>query len=246
MAEPHTAWLTRRPAPALARVVERYIGYRLSGLPAGVHRGVPSRHMTFIVSIGPDIDVIAQTDAAQTPETYRCVLGGLQASPALIAHDGNQEGVTIELTPAGCRALFGLPAAALWNTSLELADVAGPAGVELWERLQGTSGWDERFAIVDDVLCRVLRDDPLEPALRRAWQLVAGTGGTVPVADVAETIGWTRQHFSRRFAAEFGLTPKLAARVARFDRARRMIASTPPLVSLAQVAAVCATTTRRT
>jgi AraC-like DNA-binding protein len=239
MAEQQTEWLTRRPAPALARVVERYVGYRLSGLPAGVHRGLPSRHMTFIVSIGPEIDVIAQTDAAQAPDRYRCVLSGLQASHVLVAHDGNQEGVAIELTPVGCRALFGLPAAALWNTSLELADVAGPLGVELWERLQGAATWDERFGVVDTVLGRVLRDDPLEPALRRAWQLVACSGGTAAVGDIARTIGWTRQHFSRRFAAEFGLTPKLAARVARFDRARRMISSTPPLVSIAQVAAVC-------
>ncbi len=67
MAEPQTEWLTRRPAPELARAVERYVGYRLSGLPAGVHRGLPSRHMTFIASIGPEIDVIAQTDAAQAP-----------------------------------------------------------------------------------------------------------------------------------------------------------------------------------
>jgi AraC-like DNA-binding protein len=238
MAGQQTEWLTRRPAPALARVVERYIGYRLSGLPAGVHRGLPSRHMTFIVSIGPEIDVIAQSDAAQAPDRYRCVLSGLQASHVLVAHDGNQEGVAIELTPVGCRALFGLPAAALWNTSLELADVAGPVGVELWERLQGRATWDERFGVVDAVLGRVLRDDPLEPALRRAWHLVA-CSGTGPVGDVARTIGWTRQHFSRRFAAEFGLTPKLAARVARFDRARRMMSSTPPLVSIAQVAAVC-------
>jgi AraC-like DNA-binding protein len=238
MAEQQTEWLTRRPAPALARVVERYVGYRLSGLPAGVHRGLPSRHMTFIVSIGPEIDVIAQTDAAQAPDRYRCVLSGLQASHVLVAHDGNQEGVAIELTPVGCRALFGLPAAALWNTSLELADVAGPVGVELWERLQGAATWDERFGVVDTVLGRVLRDDPLEPALRRAWQLVA-CSGTRPVGDIARTIGWTRQHFSRRFAAEFGLTPKLAARVARFDRARRLMSSTPPLVSIAQVAAVC-------
>jgi AraC-like DNA-binding protein len=239
VAESQNAWLTRPPAPPLAQIVERYIGYRLTGHSAGVHRGLPSRHLTFIVSIGPEIDVIAQTDRVQSPGRYRCVLSGLQASHALIAHDGHQEGVAIELTPVGCRALFGLPAAALWNTSVELSDVAGPVGAELWERLQEAITWHERFGIVDAVLCRLLRDDPLEPALRRAWQLVADSGGTTPVGEMARTIGWTRQHLARRFAGEFGLTPKLAARVVRFERARQMIESTPPLVSIAQVAAVC-------
>ena len=46
-------------------------------------------------------------------------------------------------------------------------------------------------------------------------------------------------HFARRFADEFGLSPKLAARVVRFDYARRMLQRTPALVSIAQVAAVC-------
>jgi AraC-like DNA-binding protein len=240
MAEP-AAWVVRRPAPALAHVVERYIGYRAVGFPPGVHRGLPSRHQTFIVSIGPDIDVVAQTDRRQTPGRYRAVLAGLQARPALIRHDGNQEGVAIELTPPGCRALFGLPAAALWDTTLELADLAGPAGDELWERLQGEAPWPRRFAIVDEVLTRMLRaDDPVEPALRRSWSLVAASAGTLPVADLARTIGWSRQHLARRFAAEYGLTPKLAARVVRFERARRLLeapATTPP--SIAAVAAAC-------
>jgi transcriptional regulator GlxA family with amidase domain len=88
-------------------------------------------------------------------------------------------------------------------------------------------------------LCRLLRDDPLEPALRRSWHLVTSSGGAVPVAEIARTIGWTRQHFARRFTDEFGLSPKLAARLVRFDRARRMLQRTPPFVSIAQVAAVC-------
>ena len=239
MDESTVAWARRKPAPALAALVEGYVGYRMTGFPPGVHRGLPSKHLTLIVSIGPEIDVVAQTDPTQAPERYRCVVGGLQASPALIAHQGHQEGVAIELTPLGSRALLGMPARALWNTSLELDEVAGAAGRELWERLQEVGSWKERFATVDDVLGRLLRDDPLEPALRRSWQLVASSGGTAPVAKIARTIGWTRQHFARRFADEFGLSPKLAARVVRFDRARRMLQTTPAFVSIAQVAAVC-------
>ena len=240
MAEPSATWVLRRPAPALAHVVERYIGYRAVGFAPGVHRGLPSRHQTFIVSIGPAIDVVAQTDPRQTPGRYRAVLSGLQATPALIRHDGNQEGVAIELSPPGCRALFGLPSAALWNTTLELADLAGPVGVELWERLQGDASWDARFAVVDEVLTRLVADDdPVEPALRRCWSLVTASAGTVPVADIARTVGWSRQHLARRFAGEYGLGPKLAARVVRFERARRLLEAAVPHGSIAEIAAIC-------
>ena len=239
MIEAHSEWVLGQPQPLLRPFVERYCGYRMTGFPPGLHRGVPSRHLTFIVSIGPEIDVVRQTNPTQGPERYRCALGGLQASTALIAHDGNQEGVAIELTPLGSRALFGLPAAELWDWSLELADVIGPEGRELWERLQSTARWADRFAACDDVLARRLRSDDTPPDLRFCWQTLVASGGQIAIGDLAHETGWSRQHLRQRFRQEFGLAPKLAARVVRFERARRMLQSVPPFVSIAQVAAVC-------
>lgn len=231
--------MTRRPAPALATWIERYLGYGMSGFPGGVHRGLPSRHMTLIVSIGDPIDVIAQTDPGQSPARYRAAAGGLQVAPALIAHDGSQEGVAIELTPLGCRALLGMPAGALWNTSAELADVVGPAGAELWERLQGPATWEDRFRVCDLVLGRLLREDQLDPSLGRAWGLLQASWGAMPVEQLARAVGWSRHHLARRFATEFGLAPKPAARVLRFDRARRMLQVAAGRSSIASVAARC-------
>lgn len=232
-------WIAQAPAPRLAGLVDRYIGYRLAGFPPGVHHGLPSRHMTFIVSIGNEIEVAVQTDRAQSPGHYGCVLSGLQASSALIAHDGNQEGVAVQLNPAGCRALFGMPARALWNTSVELSDVTGPVGRELWERLQEVSSWAERFAVCDEVLSRLLREVQVAPELLRCWDLLVRTDGAIAVTDLAAEVAWTRQHLARRFGDEFGLSPKLAARVVRFDRARHMLHAATRGVSIATVAATC-------
>ncbi len=231
----------RRPAPALAGLIEQYYGYRLQGYAPGVHRGLPSRHVTFIVSIGSPIDIAAQTDPRQAPGSYRCVLSGLQALPALIAHDGNQEGVGIELTPVGFRTLFARPARELWNTTVELDDVVSHVGSELWERLQVTPNWADRFAVCDEILTRLLRPDLPEvaPELDHAWDLLVSTGGTTTVSDISSATGWSRQHLTRQFTDEFGLGPKLAARVVRFERARRMLQAVPPHISIAQVAAVC-------
>ena len=240
MAEPLSETVLRTPAAPLVPYVEQYVGYRLLGFPPGLHRGVPSRHLTFIVSIGDPIDVAAQTDPSQSPSAYRCVIGGLQASHALIAHRGDQEGVGIELTPEGCRALFGLPAAALWNTSLELDEVAARVGDELWERLQLAPDWATRFAACDRVLLGLLERStatPLAPELRRSWHLLAGSHGTLGVRDLATEVGWSRQHLRRRFAEEFGLAPKLAGRVIRFDRARHALQRAGDGVTIAEVAA---------
>ena len=232
--------MTAPPAPRLTSFIDRYMGYRMTGFDAGVHRGLPSRHMTFIVSIGPSIDVVTQTDPTQSPASYGCVLSGLQASTALISHTGHQEGVEIELTPTGCRALFGMPARALWNRSVECAEVTGAAGRELWERLQGPAPWSERFAVCDEVLTRLADADlVVAPELAHAWHALVRSEGTASISALAATVGWTRQHLARRFGDEFGLSPKLAARVVRFERARRMIQATPSFVTIAQIAATC-------
>lgn len=238
--EPTTEVVTARPAPVLAAFIDKYVGYRLAGFAPGLHRGLPSRHMTFIVAVGPTVDVVEQTDPRQSPDSYRCVLSGLQATPAMIAHTGFQEGVAIELTPLGSRVLFGMPASELWDLTLECADAHGPLGRRLAESVATAPDWPARFAACDTALLAAARDDrPVDPVLHRAWRTLVGTGGTAPIAGLADRIGWSRQHLSRRFTAEFGTGPKTAARIIRFERARRMLAGTPPSVSVAQVAAVC-------
>ncbi|MFD6158826.1 helix-turn-helix domain-containing protein [Nocardia sp. NPDC060256] len=238
--EPITEVVTAQPAPMLTPFIDHYLGYRMTGYPPGLHRGLPSAHMTFIISIGPTIDVVAQTDPSQSPQDYRCSVSGLQASTAMISHDGHQEGISVALTPLGSRALFGVPAAALWDTSAEFADVVGPIGHELWERLQGPRGWPERFATVDRILTRLAYPDRVvAPELTWAWRAVVGSGGTLSVGALVEEIGWSRQHLARRFSNEFGLSPKLAARITRFERARRMLEHTPSFITIAQVAASC-------
>ena len=231
--------MPRRPAPTLRPLIDAYIGYRVSG-PRGLHRGLPSRHLTLIASIGEPIDVVTQTDPRQRPDRYRFVVGGLQAGPALIATPELQEGVAIELTPLGSRALLGMPAAELWDLSVEAGDVIGSAADELWERLHLAADWPSRFAACDDVFCRLVSlghaSAPAQEA--RAWELLAASGGTLGVAEVADRVGWSRRHLAARFTGEFGLPPKLAARIVRFQRATTMLRS-PVRPALAEVAAAC-------
>ena len=239
MDPPRTEWAARPPDSRLAPYVESYHGYAMTGYPAGLHRGLPGRNMTFIVSIGTAIDVVEQPDPAHGPGSYRCVVGGLQLRQATISHEGDQEGVAIELTPLGSRALLGAPASALWSTSYELGDVVGGAGDELWERLQLAPTWDQRFAACDAVLTRLLGEAEVAPELDHSWHRLVDTGGSLGVAELAAEVGWSRQHLARRFGQEFGLAPKSAGRLVRFERARLMLQRAPSYVTLAQVAATC-------
>ncbi len=119
---------------------------------------------------------------------------------------------------------------------LPLSELLG-AGDELVTRLRAVSGWPARFAVLDDVLGRrVDRLRAADPRLQRAWQAL--TAGPVRVGDVASAVGWSRRHFAETFAREYGVTPKTAARLARFDRSRTGLAVAPK-TRLADLAASC-------
>jgi transcriptional regulator GlxA family with amidase domain len=62
--------------------------------------------------------------------------------------------------------------------------------------------------------------------------------GRLPIAEIAGRVGYTRRHLSERFRLATGLTPKQAARIARFEQARHLL-SRPERPATARVAASC-------
>ena len=54
---------------------------------------------------------------------------------------------------------------------------------------------------------------------------MARSHGRVPIATLADEIGWSGRHFTRRFRDHVGVAPKAAARVLRFKRATELLES---------------------
>ncbi|MGW0044619.1 helix-turn-helix domain-containing protein [Rhodococcus sp. NPDC003348] len=225
------------PAAPLRPYLGPYEGYRLSGFEAGVHLGTPAPELTVVLSLDAPVTIAATSHPAQPAGAWDALASGLATTAVAIEHDGNQHGVQLALTPAGSRALLGVPAAALGAWIVDLDDVLGSDATELADRIAAESEWPARFAILDDVLLRRCGDSGVDDNLARAWHLLTGTTAR-RVADVARDIGWSRRHLVTRFTAEFGIGPKDAMRVARFDRSKRLQRRLPGL-SLADVAARC-------
>ena len=81
--------------------VRWYEGYRLTGFPAGKHLGLPSQDLTVVLTIGEPLDLARAAAPEQQPGRFQALAGGLTTSPVTIAHDGNQHGIQLALTPAG-------------------------------------------------------------------------------------------------------------------------------------------------
>jgi AraC-like DNA-binding protein len=237
VAERRTEMILAAPAPDLRSLITGYTGYRIQGEPAGVHRGLPSRSLTVVLTIEGTVD-IGGARRARGYGSYRALASGLHDEVVLIEHDGNQYGLQADLTPLGARALLGLPAGALAGAIVDLDALLGPAAGELIDRLRAAPTWPERFEHLDSVLSRVANPTDVPAGLAWVWRRLTGSGGALPIGALATEVGWSRQHLGSQFQREFGLSPKRAARVIRFESAHRLLAASPRS-RIADIAARC-------
>jgi AraC-like DNA-binding protein len=185
------------------------------------------------------IVVIVDLDAGWTIEGERfgSFAGGIYPRPVRVRHEGTAAGVQFDLEPLAARALLGVPAGELTCRTVELEQLLGREAGLLAERLHEAPDAGGRFAILDELLRRGLAGAraTVRPDTWRAWTLLERSGGRMRVGELAAELGCSRRHLVNRFAADVGAPPKTAARLIRFERARRRLGSAP----LARVAADC-------
>lgn len=215
-------------------------GYRDAPDPGTVHHGLPSPTLTLVIAFDEPLDC-GWLATPQTHESRWVTSAGLHTRPALIRTHGHQHGIQLALTPSGARALLGLPAAALAGEIVAAEDLP-PALVSaaLSDRLGALPDWPSRFValcdLVTGLLARADEGGGVSAELDEAWRILARTAGGIRVDDLAGHLGWGRRRLLERFRTEYGVGPKEAARLFRFDRARSLADRGVPL---AEVAATC-------
>ncbi|MDT9592239.1 helix-turn-helix domain-containing protein [Nocardioides zeae] len=189
----------------------------------GTHRGMPSPTVTLVLPLGAPLDVAWEGEPASRVHQWSTV-SGMHTRPALIRHDGWQSGVQLALSPSACRAVLGVPAAAVAGALVTLPDLLARAPwlADLPERLAASRTPAERVAVVRTGLARaVAQDHAATPAALGEALRLLGAGARVAAA--AEAVGYSRRRLSTLVRAETGVDPQTYARLARLDRARSAV-----------------------
>jgi AraC-like DNA-binding protein len=202
----------RPPHPALASQVRSLAGWHERADGPVRRSELPGGRVVLIVSFGPRMDVDGRR--------FTSFVAGVHDTPALTEHDGEGHGLEVYFSPVGARRFFGMPMGELSRRVVELEDLMGRQAAELAERLYDAPGWHARLAMLERVVAeRVLEAPPLPAELEWAWRRLHATDGALPVAALADELGWSRRHLSATVARELGLPPKALARILRFERA---------------------------
>jgi AraC-like DNA-binding protein len=201
---------------ALRGKVSAYHGFREEA-PAPVARlEGPGRDVVVIVSFGEEWSIDG--------ERLQSFAAGLRDRQVATRHEGRSHGIHIDLSPPAAHRLFRLPLHTLAHSQVPLEEVLDEPFLS--ERVHDAGRWDERFHLLDSVLARRLADT-VEPSreIVWAWARLVEAGGAVPIGDLTRELGWSRKRIVARFREEVGLTPKRAARLLRFERARALAES---------------------
>ena len=200
-------------------------------------REVPFPGVPLILNLGASWQ-IEDARVDRTTRRLQSFVAGLSTAPAIVQGADAWACVELRLTPLGAHRLLGVPMSELANQTVELEQVL-PQTRELGERLREARRWSERFDLVDSFLTRRLADSrPTHPGIEWSWHHLYNTHGRAPIGEIAEALGWSHRRLIARFREQIGLTPKLLARVIRFDRAVTAIRASR-VRGLAEIAFEC-------
>ncbi|RDI46700.1 AraC family transcriptional regulator [Nocardia mexicana] len=142
-------------------------------------------------------------------------------------HSGRMVSVQLQLDPLAARRLLGVPLHELRNSAVDLTDILGPSALQLTYRLAESTDWSARFRLVAEYFRpqteTAERDEMVADAIRR----LRDSRGALPISLLADEYGWSRRHFSRRFADRTGLSPKSYGSLMRFSAALTTLVRTP-------------------
>jgi AraC-like DNA-binding protein len=224
------------PSPTLRDTVVRLTGYAEPGLGPASYVELPPNFVAVVFSFGSPYRVRAVTEppASALPS----FVGGLGDRPVVVDSDGDAACVQVDLTPLAAARFLRVPMYELaGRAAVPLVDVLGRDVDRLEEQLAGAADWETRRRLAESFLAaRLEAAPPTRPDAAFAWRRLAETGGRIRVGALAAELGCSSRHLARVFRHDVGLSPKAAARLMRFNRARSMLADG---VGGADVAARC-------
>jgi AraC-like DNA-binding protein len=240
---PQGAWRMEflTPTQALSPFVSRLTAYAERDTRFVRRRELPSGLATLVFNLGQELRVEHPADVSTSFGAGGAFYSGLSSVYAVTHTNGAQEGAQAMLTPLGARRLLGFPLEEVGDRLIDPADLFGDAARETVERLQEADFPTQRLAILEQMMeRRLLQRGEGEPPRDLIWALrrLRRSCGRINVTALAAEIGCSRKHLSVRFKREFGMAPKLFARVLRFQRALALLGDRTA-VNWAQLADFC-------
>jgi AraC-like DNA-binding protein len=216
-------YLTYAPGPPIDEFVD-YFWLFDGGQAARKERIVPSGTSELVINLRDDEILIHDPEQpAQIKRFSGAVLSGPYSSIFVVDAMQHESMIGVHFKPGGAFPFLGALASELTDAHADLADLWGRSALELRERLCEVVTHRERFQIMEQALTdRLRRSRKGHQAVGIALDVFGPCGTGASVREVAREVAICQRRFSKLFAAQVGLTPKIFCRILRFQQVRTL------------------------
>ena len=182
---------------------------------APVQRILPDGCAELIFHFRDRFHAVSNDGLERQPASF---LVGVLTAPLIVAPANDVDTMGVRFRPGGASPFVREPLSALTDRACGLDALWGHEAAPLWDRLVSAS--DDRMRL--ELLSQVLRRRAATTAHDAATSAVIGalvrSAGRTRIAPLAARAGMTTRRLQRRFAERVGVSPKLLARILRFQR----------------------------
>jgi AraC-like DNA-binding protein len=212
------------PHSALAPYVLDYSGYREAGGKEVWRRELPCSFVPLIINFGEPFTLRENATEAH----HGSFAAGVYDGPVIVGSGGNAHCLQVNFSPLGALRFFGMAQSEIAGRTLPLDDLLGAGAPRIIAQLHDAADWSQRFVLLDRFIAGRFEHARAPHAIvREVWHGLERSKGAASIAGLAEAAGVSRRHLAKLFRAEIGTTPKIMARILRFEHARHMAATVP-------------------
>jgi AraC-like DNA-binding protein len=209
------------PATRLQHYVQFYAQHEFSLRDPLFVRPVPARASPMLEFMFGDRIGVLRSGAAEEEISPRTVVVGMLSGPhGRLRLQGKFQGFVIMFRATGLEDLFAAPMNELTNHDYDSRSVLGRPITELDEHLSECDSFQQRVDAANAFLASLIPARPRKSDRASvATRLITLSDGRVRIPELASSLGISQRQLEREFAARFAMTPKLYARLIRFQAA---------------------------
>ncbi len=194
------------PSPDLQNFIKCYWSYS-----ADFSAGIPDN----INPVIPDgcVDIIFDLNL---PSQSECFVVGPMTRP-IQNTENNLFGV--RFMPGKAVPFFDLPLKEMTDQIVNINKIGNLRTDDIADRLASEACSVNKIRFIGSIFEKLLPYlPPLEREIQSAVKAIELSKGMINIQRIASKIGWSRQHFTRRFLLHTGLTPKFFSQVIRINQ----------------------------
>ena len=206
------------PRPELREFVRIYAQRELHSESATVIQ--PNMALLEHILVFDFLDPLISVHDGESLRLPQIRVEGLQTSPSGCSHlEGQHLGFVIFLKPLAPWQLFRIPPGSLANKYINSVDVFGREMEMLWSALAECRSFAERVCLAEAYLLPLAVNALASTPIMKSARYLFNSNGMSRVEDIANDCGLSVRQYDRLFVEQTGMSPKLFARVRRFQLA---------------------------